>query len=466
LVFNQSVNSVVAFYFYGLFSVEARFVPFAEAVQTTVAQLLLKQQEQVPAISAVLMVCQVLIVFFQICWLAFRASHLKRPLTLLTFCDPTVVLETPLAIQLLRQQGSRRGNSDKTDSSEHILAHIDRGCVLCDRSLVIEDSNDLFATMIGSSRISLRGRSFAEAVCSDAPEQKDVLDPLLSHIDAALKGKGPTVFDHGISLKLLNADHLVKFHVLCLGDRGTPMEVDAADITGIAFLMEDMTQEQMKLDAVKAEQDALTNMLSNVIPREVATQLEDGTDSVAFAVQSATIGFVRVKYHGDQFLQVEFADQVQFYDDVFGAFDRILTRYPLLARIRTIGNVYIFAGSVFGSVNKPEKHAEEATRFALKLITDVAEIEAEVGSGIELTIGLNTGGPLVAGVPAISRPTFQLIGPPFEIAEQLMKYGDPMHVHVTRSVYELVYAHNFRIRDCGEVKVDGNRMLPTYLIDL
>jgi class 3 adenylate cyclase len=413
-----------------------------------------------------MVVCQLLVVFLLVGWLTWRASALKRPLSLLTFCDPHVVLETPLAIQLLRYNRAQSGGPDRADCSQNVIRMLDQGCVLCDRNLVIEDSNDLFANFLAQDRYALRGQSLITAMSGHGADQVGVLDPLLTRIEAALKGKGATVFSHGMSLKSSNEDRLLKFHVMCLADRGTAMGMDAASITGIALLMEHLTQNRVRLDDLKTQQDSLVGMLSKVIPEEVLGQLEEGAETVTFAVQSASIGFVSVKYRGEGLVQVEFADRLQFYDDVFHVFDRILADYKLLARIAATENVYMFAGGLFGSVNRPEKHAEEATRFAVQLIQERAQIEAEAGSAVELTIGLNTGGPLVAAIPTIRHTAFQLVGPPCEIAEQLMRFGVPMQVHVTRSVYELVYAKSFRITDRGEVKVDGDRMIATYLIDV
>lgn len=70
--------------------------------------------------------------------------------------------------------------------------------------------------------------------------------------------------------------------------------------------------------------------------------------------------------------------------------------------MRTFSDTYVYAGGVFGSVNKPDKHAEEATHFALQVIKGVAAIEAQIGQKIEVIICLNTGGPLVAGVVSLS----------------------------------------------------------------
>lgn len=54
---------------------------------------------------------------------------------------------------------------------------------------------------------------------------------------------------------------------------------------------------------------------------------------------------------------------------LFLTVDEMIKEFPQLTKIRTKSFTYEYAGGLFGSVNKPDKHAEEATRFALKVIS-------------------------------------------------------------------------------------------------
>ena len=200
-----------------------------------------------------------------------------------------------------------------------------------------------------------------------------------------------------------------------------------------------------------------------VLPKVIVTELQNGAGTLSFAVQTASIGCIKVRPKGEYPESEKLDASFRFRNSVFTIFDEYLGEFEQLNRIRTSGDTYVYAGGVFGSVNKPDKHAEEATRFAVKLIRDLAKIEERVGVSLELTIGLNTGGPLVAGVVGIQMPHFQLIGQAFELAEQMMVTGLVNQVQLTRSVYELIYAYNFNVLERGDIKISGNRTLRTYL---
>jgi class 3 adenylate cyclase len=132
--------------------------------------------------------------------------------------------------------------------------------------------------------------------------------------------------------------------------------------------------------------------------------------------------------------------------------------------VNVLANEYLFAGGVFTVTNKPEKHAEEATRFGLKILTHLEDIAASVNTEVSILIGINTGGPLVAGVMNSRRPLFQLLGLPVQLARGLAQTGVSGQLHVTRSVYELVYSHNFRVLERGDTKLAGGESVHTYLI--
>jgi class 3 adenylate cyclase len=152
------------------------------------------------------------------------------------------------------------------------------------------------------------------------------------------------------------------------------------------------------------------------------------------------------------------------WSQVFTIIDEIVTTFPRISKLWTTQNMYVFAGGIFGTANKSEKHAEEATNFGLKLIGSRTEIYEKTGLQVSFMIGLNTGGPLVAGVVSRNRPAFQLIGAPVDLAEDLVLTGIQNELHVTRSVYELVSSHNSRVVEGGDVKVRGGKTIPSSVI--
>jgi hypothetical protein len=57
----------------------------------------------------------------------------------------------------------------------------------------------------------------------------------------------------------------------------------------------------------------------------------------------------------------------------------------------------------------------------------------------------------------------EILGPAIGLARQMSEQGIPMSVHVTRSVYELIYGDTFTIRERGTVEVPDGTLI-TYLV--
>lgn len=122
------------------------------------------------------------------------------------------------------------------------------------------------------------------------------------------------------------------------------------------------------------------------------------------------------------------------------------------------------AGGIFSEINQPSQHAREMVEFGLEAIKAVGRVNEERGESLRIRVGVNTGGPIVAGVLGTEKPTFEILGPAINMAQQMEHNGVPMHVHISRSVYELVYGGNFVIKERGQIEIKQGKVV-TYLID-
>ena len=148
---------------------------------------------------------------------------------------------------------------------------------------------------------------------------------------------------------------------------------------------------------------------------------------------------------------------------LFTEFDRLVSKTQTITRIKCIGDCYMAAGGIFSDVNIPDLHAKEAVQFGLDAIDAVQRVNSDIGQNLRIRVGVNTGGPLVAGVLGVGKPTFEIIGPVINMAQQMEHNGVPMNVHISRAVYELIYGGTFNIKERGQIKIKGG-MAVTYLV--
>ena len=122
------------------------------------------------------------------------------------------------------------------------------------------------------------------------------------------------------------------------------------------------------------------------------------------------------------------------------------------------------AGGIFDEVNQPAVHAKEVVDFGCLVIKKLLEIDQQENENLRIRVGINTGGPIIAGVIGTEKPTFEILGPAINTAHEMEHHGVPMKVHISRPVYELIYGQQFDIKERGEIDIKGGKMF-TYLVE-
>ena len=121
------------------------------------------------------------------------------------------------------------------------------------------------------------------------------------------------------------------------------------------------------------------------------------------------------------------------------------------------------AGGVFAESQHPAQHAKEAVQFGIDALNVIMKFNEQFKQNICIRVGIHTGGPIIAGVLGIHKPSFELLGKDVSIAQDMEHTGIPMKVQVSRAVYELVYGTSFEITERGEIMTNHGKMI-TYLI--
>ena len=222
-------------------------------------------------------------------------------------------------------------------------------------------------------------------------------------------------------------------------------------------------KEEEKNKEVKEEKSKSDVLLSSILPPSLVKRVQAGEQNISFAVQTATIVFMDIVSFTPWCGSLPADKVMATLNNLFRKFDAACARQHEMTKIKCIGDCYMAAGGVFAEVNQPAEHAKEVVLFGLDSLDCVTQLNGELGEKLQIRVGINTGGPIVAGVLGIGKPTFEIIGPAINMAQQMEHHGVPMQVHVSRSVYELIYGDTFIIKERGVVEVKGGSVV-TYLV--
>jgi class 3 adenylate cyclase len=225
----------------------------------------------------------------------------------------------------------------------------------------------------------------------------------------------------------------------------------------LILIMKDLSSKIASDNLLREEGIKSENLLLMILPPVIVSKLQSGEKSICFAVKSASIMFVDIVSF-TPWCGSHTADYVmKFLNRMFLEFDRILRGYDRMAKIKCIGDCYMCAGGVFDPEDDPAGHTKQTVSFGIDIISALRLLDIELHETVRMRVGVNTGGPIVAGVLSIDKPSFDILGPVICLASKMEQSGVPMNVHIPQHSYELIKNDNFQFKERGEVLVKGRK---------
>ena len=223
----------------------------------------------------------------------------------------------------------------------------------------------------------------------------------------------------------------------------------------------ELIEQQEKAQQAKKKSE---DLLYQILPRDIVVRLNEGEKDISFSVPSATVMFIDIVKFSEYSALLSPQEIMGNLSIIFSSFDNLLTKYPLLTKIKLIGDVYMCAGGLFNPNSPPAQHAEQMTRFAIEAIQQLEEINVKLNANLNVRIGINTGGPLIAGVLGTDKPVFDIIGDTINVASRLQSTSIAGKIQITHATYELIQNFEFEIETRGEVFLKGKGKTQTYLV--
>jgi class 3 adenylate cyclase len=185
------------------------------------------------------------------------------------------------------------------------------------------------------------------------------------------------------------------------------------------------------------QKDQIENLLLNILPREVASELQAKGQATPRYYEKVSVLFTDFVGFTKIADSLSPHDVVAELNDCFMAFDEIINIYKL-EKIKTVGDAYMCAG---GIPVENEGHTNNIIRASLDINeymrTKNAKRRAEGLPPWELRIGIHTG-PVVAGVVGKNKYAYDIWGSTVNIASRMESNGEPGKVNISSATYELI----------------------------
>ncbi len=226
----------------------------------------------------------------------------------------------------------------------------------------------------------------------------------------------------------------------------------------IALLIFRNYREKVKTNKILDQQkDEIENLLLNILPAEVAKELQVNGHATPRNFESVSVMFTDFKSFTVIADNMSPQDLVAELNSCFIAFDNIIGKYNL-EKIKTIGDAYMCAGGI----PVPDKrHAYNMVKASLEIQEYIMQNnKRKVEAGLEswdLRLGVHVG-PIVAGVVGKRKYAYDIWGSTVNIASRMESNGEPGRVNISATTYELVkdefecsYRGKIYAKNVGEV---------------
>ena len=259
---------------------------------------------------------------------------------------------------------------------------------------------------------------------------------------------------------LSDDEQTIPVHITLIGIT----EQNSREPSSFVVILRDETKLIQQRKSAEEAKAASEKLLYQILPKDIVTRLNRGETNVNFVVQSATVYFidiVKFSQYSATLSPEEIMTNLSFY---FAKYDALVHKYPLITKIKLIGDIYMAAAGLFTPDEPPVNHATQVINFCLDALQALEEVNTQLNSNLNVRIGINTNGPLIAGVMGTDKPVFDIIGDTINVASRLQSTAVPGTIQISEETYELVKNSNFNIEQRGLIELKGKGKRMAYVV--
>ncbi|RYZ54028.1 MAG: adenylate/guanylate cyclase domain-containing protein [Sphingobacteriales bacterium] len=229
----------------------------------------------------------------------------------------------------------------------------------------------------------------------------------------------------------------------------------------IAIIVFRNLRRQKKYAAIiHREQQKNEELLLNILPAEVASDLKKSGSSAARHFDNITVlftDFVNFTEAGERMSPQELVDELH---TCFKAFDQIITRYGI-EKIKTIGDAYLAAG---GLPAADKDHAVHVVKAAIDIHRFMEQRHREKGnSSFNIRLGIHSG-PVVAGIVGVKKFAYDIWGDTVNTAARMEQHSEAGRINISQSTYELV-EDQIPCTYRGEIAAKNKGVMKMYFVN-
>ncbi len=212
---------------------------------------------------------------------------------------------------------------------------------------------------------------------------------------------------------------------------------------------------------IDQEQKKSDNLLLNILPPAIATELKANNKVAARQYDQATVMFI--DFTGFTYVAEHLPPEglVEELDYCFSNFDRIIGQYRI-EKIKTVGDAYICASGLSDMNASPSDMVKAALEIQDFLLHHKAERQSQGLLHFEARVGIHTG-PVVAGVVGKKKFAYDIWGDTVNIAARMEEACEPGRVNVSEAAHWLA-KYEFEWQYRGKIAAKNKGAMDMYYV--
>lgn len=380
-----------------------------------------------------------------------RVATYRGGLTILKRINPYTLLNNKMFNKLfLKDDIEEKGENL---SIEALIVKNSNVAIFCTNIYgIVETANNATSTLLGYTPEQILGQNITSFFGPDH------VDKLNEKIDQIRNRQASQFYEDDYEVTT-DASKTVPVHTMIIG-----MKSGLDSINSFVFIVRDdsrIVEQKRQAEEEKAKSEKL---LFQILPRDIVYKINRGEKDISFQVQSASIIFIDINKFSEYAANLTPRDIMSNLSYYFSELDRTVLKYNMLTKIKLIGDIFMGACGIFNQDDHPENHADQTILFALDVLYQIDEINKKLDSSLGIRIGINSGGPLIAGVLGKDKPLFDIIGDPINVAARLQSTSAVNKIHISTGTYELIKNMSYDITERGETHLKGKGTQKTYYV--
>lgn len=433
-------------YLFGrLFAVTQRMIKLAENEYTNIMNMFL-------LMGVLCFVSDIIFIIVVSLYLGNRISTYNAALFVIKRFSPYALLNNKMFSKVFLKGGEEQ--RDDKMSTEGMIIRNARDSIFCTNVHgVVEIVNNSVSTLLGFTPEQLLGQNVSSFFSSSDMEK------IASKMEQMKSGQSSAFYEDDYVV-ISDASKDIPVHVIIIG-----MKKDKDDdVASFVVILRDQTalvQQKKAAEEAKAKSEKL---LYQILPRDIVVQLNRGEKDISFVVPSATIIFIDVNRFSEYAANLSPNDIMSNLSYYFACIDKLAATHNMITKIKLIGDIYMAAAGLFNTDAPPESHADQVVQFGLECVANLDEVNIKLDASLQIRIGINSGGPVIAGVLGTDKPAFDIIGDPINVAARLQSTDEVNHVHISQTTYDLIKGLNYDVKQRGETYLKGKGKQMTYYV--